>query len=41
MNSEDSKTSEHHKQSLNLEDEMNLKRSENCAALSDFSICYP
>ena len=40
MNSENSKTSDPHKLSLNLTDKINLKRSDKCIALLNLSIYY-
>ena len=40
MNSENSKTSEPHRLLLNLADQINLKRNEKYAALSNLSMYY-
>ena len=40
MNSENSKTTDPHRLSLNLTDKMNLKRSDKYGALSNLSIYY-
>ena len=40
MNSENSKTSDPHRLSLNLLDKINLKRSDKYVALSNLSIYY-
>ena len=40
MNSENSKTSDRHRLLLNLTDNINLKRSDKCVALSNLSIYY-
>ena len=40
MNSENSKTSDPHKLSLNLTDKINLKRSNKCIALPNLGIYY-
>ena len=40
MNSENSKTSDHHRLLLNLSDKVNLKRSDKYVALSNLSIYY-
>ena len=40
MNSDNSKTSDPQILLLNLADEVNLKRSDKCVALSNVSICY-
>ena len=38
MNSENSKTCDAHRLRLNLTDKIDLRRDENCTALSDLSI---
>ena len=40
MNSENSKTSDPHRLSLNLSDRINLEKSDNYVALSNLSIYY-
>ena len=40
MNSENSKTSDHHRLLLNLSDKINLKRSDQYVALSNLTIYY-
>ena len=40
MNSENSKTSDHHRLLLNLTDRINLKRSDNYVSLSNLTIYY-
>ena len=40
MNSNNSKTFDPHRLSLNLSDKRNLKTSDKCVALSNLSICY-
>ena len=40
MNSGNSKTSDPHRQLLNLADKINLKRSDKYVTLSNLSICY-
>ena len=40
MNSVNSKTSDPHELLLNLSDKINLKRSNKCVVLSNFSIYY-
>ena len=40
MNSENSKTSDHHRLLLSLSDKINLKRSDEYVALSNISIYY-
>ena len=40
MNSENSKTTDPHRLSLNLTDKINLKRSDKYGALSNLSIYY-
>ena len=40
MNSENSKTSDHHRLLLNLTDRINLKRSDDYVSLSNLTIYY-
>ena len=40
MNSENSKTSDHHRLLLNLTDRINLKRSDNYVSLSNLTIYH-